>query len=62
MKFEIKLEIDFEIGELASQVLEEADYYLAAREPNYEDLDDKQRDELLKAIFSKALEILKEED
>lgn len=62
MKFEIKQEIDFEIGELASQVLEEADYYLSARDPNYDDLNDKQRDELLEAIFSRALEILKEED
>lgn len=61
MEFEIKYKVDFEVGELASQVLDQADDYLSEHEPNYDDLDGKQKDELLKAIFSRALEILKEE-
>ena len=62
MEFEIKQTVHFEIGELASHVLEMADDSLTCNEPEYENLSDEQRDALLKAIFSKALEILKEED
>lgn len=61
MEFEIKEKISFEVGELASQVLEVADDYFYDHEQNYDRLDSKQKDALLKAIFSRALEILKEE-
>ena len=62
MEFEIKQKVDFEIGELASQVLEVVDDYFSEYEPNYGELDDKQRDALLEAIFSRAIKILEEED
>lgn len=62
MEFEIKQKVDFEIGELANQALEIVDDYFSDYEPNYGELDDKQRDALLEAVFSRAIKFLKEED
>ena len=62
MEFEIKQKVDFEIEELASRAIEIVDYNLSEYEPNYGELDDKQRNALLKAIFSRAIKILEEED
>jgi len=57
MKFEIKREVDFKIEDLASSAIEIVNDNFSESVPNYEALDDEQRDELLKAIFRKALEI-----
>lgn len=62
MRFEIKRIINFEAGELASTALNVVDDYLSEYEPNYGELDDEQRNLLLKAIFSRAFEILEKED
>lgn len=62
MEFEIKQKVDFEIGKLASWALNTVDDYFSDYEPNYGELDDKQRDALLEAVFSRAIKILKEED
>ena len=62
MKFEIKREIDFEIEDFASRALKVVDEDFYCNFSDYEVLNNKQRNELLKAVFSRALEILKEED
>lgn len=62
MEFEINQRIDFEVGELASAAFEVVEDYLYDNEPDYARLNDKQRDMLLKAIFTRAIEILKEEE
>lgn len=62
MEFEIKQTVDFNIERLARQALDVVVDDLSEYELNYGELDDKQRDTLLEVIFSKALEILKEED
>lgn len=62
MEFEIKQTIDFNIERLARQALNVVDDDLSEYEPNYGELDDKQRDALLEAIFSRAIKILEEED
>ena len=58
MEFEIKRKIDFDVEELASTILDVADSHLYDKESGYDELDDKQKDILLMAIFGKALEIL----
>ena len=62
MRFEIKQIVNFEAGELANTALNVVDDYLSEYEPNYGELDDEQRNALLKAIFSRAIKILEEED
>ena len=62
MEFEIKQKVEFEIEELATQALEIVDEDFSEYESNYGELDDKQRNVLLKAIFSRAIKILEEED
>jgi hypothetical protein len=62
MEFEIKQIVNFEAGELANTALNVVDDYLSEYEPNYGELDDEQRNLLLKAIFSRAFEILEKED
>jgi len=62
MRFEIKQIVNFEAGELANTALNVVDDYLSEYEPNYGELDDEQRNLLLKAIFSRAFEILEKED
>ena len=62
MEFEIKQKVEFEIEELATQALEIVDEDFSEYESNYGELDDKQRNALLKAIFSRAIKILEEED
>ena len=61
MKFEIKQEIDFEVEDIASQAIDVVADFLSDCEPNYRKLDACQRYELLKAIFSRAFELLKED-
>jgi hypothetical protein len=62
MEFEIKQKIDFEVEDLAGQAIDVVADFLSDCEPNYRKLDACQRYELLKAVFSRTFELLKEED